>query len=957
MRTLPLLLTLCLLCGCGDADPSSPPIGGFGGDGGRGGVGGDGGRGGIGGVGGIGGASELGWCSAESVDHNEKSGHTEIDMATDAGGNVVVVWRESAGSRGIWSNRWTPNDGWGTAERIQSEDAPTFRPRVAADSSGNVVVVWEQSDCMSSYDIFSRRWTPTEGWGAAERIDSEDGEALYPEVAIDPRGNVVVVWMQANGVGVRSTRSNRWSEDAGWGTPERIQASDAWGSDAHVAVDLEGNAIATWREDSSELWLNRWTPGGGWGAPERADTTGSVGQYDMAVDSNGDALAVWSGGSGQGFDRGLWSARWTGAWEPAEEVVDDGRTRDPKVAFDGSGNAVATWMYWAGADTGGARIWAGRWSPDEGWGGITQLHGLESSGRCDEVEGFCTDGWSWDPQVAVHANGNAMVVWMESEHGADGQRLDIWARRWTPDEGWIEAERLEHENRAGTDPQATFDATGTGIAAWSQAGALRSSRLGLGCTNDHGAGGAGGAGGVGGSGGDLCAGVVCPDTECQSGGTCNTMDGTCSYAMVAEDGAACSEGACLAGGCGRVGAFACTEQGIRAAIAQGGGPHFFACDEATPVVLVERIVFNNDVILDGEGNLLFDAGMGQGLFLVESDTIAEVRGVRTMRGQHVSWINNLGTLTLVDSAVEAIASSGETLTLTDTEVSGGGVENSMGVATLIRCRILGSEASYSNTGLNNSGGLMTVRDSVISGWGTGEWQTDWGAVYNSHTFTAQGFQNGVLTIENTTISGNHGIYAGAIYNNGASLTLTNSTVSDNIADRGPAIRSWTWRGGAMTVTNSTVSGAAVEYQCGSDAEGYGIANDGTLTITNSTIAANPAGAVDNRGQATVTHSVIDGRCVQFGDDAATSSGGYNIVGGTDACGFDDPTDLVDVSSSDLALGPLTDNGGPTKTFALLPGSVAIDVIPADMCEVDEDQRGESRPGGAMCDVGAFEVQP
>jgi hypothetical protein len=45
------------------------------------------------------------------------------------------------------------------------------------------------------------------------------------------------------------------------------------------------------------------------------------------------------------------------------------------------------------------------------------------------------------------------------------------------------------------------------------------------------------------------------------------------------------------------------------------------------------------------------------------------------------------------------------------------------------------------------------------------------------------------------------------------------------------------------------------------------------------------------------------------------------------------------------------------THALLPGSVAIDVIPADTCDVDEDQRGEPRPGGAMCDVGAFEVQP
>ena len=69
------------------------------------------------------------------------------------------------------------------------------------------------------------------------------------------------------------------------------------------------------------------------------------------------------------------------------------------------------------------------------------------------------------------------------------------------------------------------------------------------------------------------------------------------------------------------------------------------------------------------------------------------------------------------------------------------------------------------------------------------------------------------------------------------------------------------------------------------------------------------------------------------------------------------TDQVDVTEEELNLGPLQDNGGPTMTHALGAGSVAIDVIPADACEVDEDQRGEPRPGGTMCDVGAFEVQP
>jgi hypothetical protein len=58
--------------------------------------------------------------------------------------------------------------------------------------------------------------------------------------------------------------------------------------------------------------------------------------------------------------------------------------------------------------------------------------------------------------------------------------------------------------------------------------------------------------------------------------------------------------------------------------------------------------------------------------------------------------------------------------------------------------------------------------------------------------------------------------------------------------------------------------------------------------------------------------------------------------------------------------PLQDNGGPTETDALLLDpvfSVAIDQIPVDACELDEDQRGWPRTPGDGCDVGAFEVQP
>lgn len=75
---------------------------------------------------------------------------------------------------------------------------------------------------------------------------------------------------------------------------------------------------------------------------------------------------------------------------------------------------------------------------------------------------------------------------------------------------------------------------------------------------------------------------------------------------------------------------------------------------------------------------------------------------------------------------------------------------------------------------------------------------------------------------------------------------------------------------------------------------------------------------------------------------------------------------------DPRLGPLQENGGPTKTHALLFGSPAIDAV-SDECgcitigdspeAVDQDQRGELRPMDgnmdreAYCDIGAYEKPP
>jgi hypothetical protein len=92
-----------------------------------------------------------------------------------------------------------------------------------------------------------------------------------------------------------------------------------------------------------------------------------------------------------------------------------------------------------------------------------------------------------------------------------------------------------------------------------------------------------------------------------------------------------------------------------------------------------------------------------------------------------------------------------------------------------------------------------------------------------------------------------------------------------------------------------------------------------------------------------------------------TSNGYNLSS-DGSCDFSGPGDL---NNTDPKLGPLQNNGGPTQTQALLPGSPAIDAGNPSGCTDNKgnllktDQRGAPRPGKedtSGCDMGAYERQ-
>jgi hypothetical protein len=167
--------------------------------------------------------------------------------------------------------------------------------------------------------------------------------------------------------------------------------------------------------------------------------------------------------------------------------------------------------------------------------------------------------------------------------------------------------------------------------------------------------------------------------------------------------------------------------------------------------------------------------------------------------------------------------------------------------------------------------------------------------------------------------------------------------------------------GTLAINNSTLSGNSGSSLFGVS-HGGGISNGGTLTISNSTLSGNSASSGGGiSGSATLQNSIV-ANSLRGGNCSGTmNSKGYNLS--SDAtCNFSGPGDMNSISPN---LGPLQNNGGPTQTMALLPGSPAIDAGNPTGCAdglghlLKTDQRGDPRPdaediGG--CDIGAYEKQ-
>lgn len=206
-----------------------------------------------------------------------------------------------------------------------------------------------------------------------------------------------------------------------------------------------------------------------------------------------------------------------------------------------------------------------------------------------------------------------------------------------------------------------------------------------------------------------------------------------------------------------------------------------------------------------------------------------------------------------------------------------------------------------------------------------------------------------LEVENSVFRNNSAPigYGGAIAAMGGAVTVTGSTFVGNTALQGGAI----YANGSLDLTNSTVTGNTATLGGTGANGGGGLYTTGTTRLRHVTLVGNTGSGVRFNPQTNsqLTHSILagntSGNCQNAPDLASGNLFDDNLRSCTAAMGV----------VGDALLGGLGANGGPTPTMLPGTGSAARDAV-ACLDGVMTDQRGQARPLGALCDIGAVESQ-
>jgi hypothetical protein len=379
-------------------------------------------------------ASEGCWAPNVKVsDDWEGAWQGEPSVAVDGRGNAYAVWEDRRNGwpdTDIYFSNRPPGGSWTVNVRV-NEGAPRAvrqqEPSIAVTPGGDAHVVWmDDRSWTLSYDIYSSFMPAGGPWGPNLRVNDDPGVVwqLSPSLAVDTSGNAYAVWTDGRAPSGDDIYFSYRPAGGSWAANTRLDDPVPGSQDSpDIVVDPAGNLYAIWSDRRvhtdccrGDIYFSYRPAGGSWGANDRVDDapdTTTQWRASIAVDSNGNAYAVWEDYRAGDPDIRFSYRAAGGSWTPSIQINDDEATAhqtSPSIVVDYTGNAYAVWqdrrdgnwdVYFSYRPTGGS------------WSTNIRVNDISAA---DQTH----------PDIAVDPAGRVYAVWGDSRNGDSDIYFSYW---------------------------------------------------------------------------------------------------------------------------------------------------------------------------------------------------------------------------------------------------------------------------------------------------------------------------------------------------------------------------------------------------------------------------------------------------------------------------------------------------------------------------------------------------
>ena len=359
---------------------------------------------------------------------------------------LAAILFPCAGSA-LTGSRWVP------PTTISTIGGDALTAQVAVDSAGNALAIWARSKgrtwlIQAAYRPFGGPWQPPSD------LSSPSSLAGAPQVTFDAEGNAVAVWERSDGNRLVVQAAARARASGRWSIPEDLARSGGDSLSPQVAVDADGNALAVWVRSSGGVWAVQSSvrPRGSlWQPAETVDrtTAGAVSPH-VVFDVRGNAVAAWAALAGTNWSIVTAERARDGGWDAPELLAAAGEY--PRVrlqlAVDGRGSVFALW---------------------EGLNGlhpVVQASVRSASGQRWSVVRDLSDDTSdaVSPELAVDAGGDVVAVWART----NGRNWVVQAAQRRAGKSWEPPRTVSSSGRDAVAPDVALDPRGNALAVWTR---------------------------------------------------------------------------------------------------------------------------------------------------------------------------------------------------------------------------------------------------------------------------------------------------------------------------------------------------------------------------------------------------------------------------------------------------------------------------------------------------------